>query len=182
MKSASLHLLHSIRPAFRKTHFIVLKTAYDILIYPNPTHPSPTPHDSTTMANPPSSPSFDWKMYRYTPSLPLAALFLALFSILTLLHVYAYIQHRRTGTIYVIIGGLCKLPLALPLLATPHDLETQLTRTRRGRRFLRAHQFALQQCSMGALHRPGHTSAHRAAVLRGNSVHDARSDDTTCRS
>lgn len=121
-------------------------------------------------------------MYRYTPSLPLAALFLALFSILTLLHVYAYLQHRKTGTVYVIVGGLCKPPLPLPLLAAPHDLEMQLTPNRRGRRFLRAHQFALQQHSMGALHHPGHTSAYRAAVLRGSSVYDAGSDDTTCRS
>lgn len=60
------------------------------------------------MANPPSGPTFDWKMYRYTPSLAAAALFLSLFSIMTLLHVYSLINHRKTNTIYVILGGLCK--------------------------------------------------------------------------
>ncbi|KZM26651.1 uncharacterized protein EKO05_0005388 [Ascochyta rabiei] len=61
------------------------------------------------MANPPSSSSFDWKMYRYTPSLPLAALFLALFTILTLLQVWAYVRHRKTSIVYIIIGGLCEI-------------------------------------------------------------------------
>lgn len=59
------------------------------------------------MANPPSSPEFDWKMYRYIPSLAAAILFLVLFSILTLLHVLSYIRHHRTSIIYVILGGLC---------------------------------------------------------------------------
>lgn len=60
------------------------------------------------MANPPSTPEFDWKMYRYIPSLPAAILFLILFFILTILHVYAYIRYRKNSTIYVILGGLCK--------------------------------------------------------------------------
>ncbi|KAJ4990108.1 hypothetical protein SVAN01_04389 [Stagonosporopsis vannaccii] len=61
------------------------------------------------MANPPSSPEFDWKMYRYVPSLPAAILFLALFFILTLLHMYAYIRHRKSSAICVILGGLCEI-------------------------------------------------------------------------
>lgn len=61
------------------------------------------------MANPPSTPEFDWKMYRYIPSLPAAILFLALFFILTLLHVYFYIRHRKTSSICVILGGLCMI-------------------------------------------------------------------------
>ncbi|KAL1598441.1 hypothetical protein SLS59_006725 [Nothophoma quercina] len=61
------------------------------------------------MANPPSSASFDWKMYRYTPSLAAAILFLVLFSILTLLHIYFYLRHRRSSTIYIILGGLCEI-------------------------------------------------------------------------
>ena len=65
------------------------------------------------MANPPSSPSFDWKMYRYVPSLPAAILFLILFSILTLLHVYTYVRTRKTSTIYIILGGLCKAHLSI---------------------------------------------------------------------
>ncbi|KAF3032815.1 hypothetical protein E8E12_003341 [Didymella heteroderae] len=61
------------------------------------------------MANPPPGPSFDWKMYRYTPSLVAAILFLALFTILTLLHVYSYTRSRRTSIIYIILGGLCEI-------------------------------------------------------------------------
>ncbi|KAH6642172.1 RTA1 like protein-domain-containing protein [Boeremia exigua] len=61
------------------------------------------------MANPPTSPKFDWKMYRYVPSLPAAILFLILFIALTMLHVYSYIRHRKTSTIYVILGGLCEI-------------------------------------------------------------------------
>ncbi|KAF9700270.1 hypothetical protein EKO04_001886 [Ascochyta lentis] len=61
------------------------------------------------MANPPTSSSFDWKMYRYTPSLPLAALFLALFTIMTLFHVWSYIRYRKTSIIYVFIGGACEM-------------------------------------------------------------------------
>jgi hypothetical protein len=61
------------------------------------------------MANPPSGPSFDWKMYRYTPSLAAAILFLTLFTILTVLHVYSYTRSRRTSIIYIILGGLCEI-------------------------------------------------------------------------
>lgn len=64
------------------------------------------------MANPPSTPEFDWKMYRYTPSLPLAILFLALFSIMTLLHTWQFVKHRKTTIIYVIIGALCTSPFS----------------------------------------------------------------------
>ncbi|KAJ8112771.1 hypothetical protein OPT61_g4938 [Boeremia exigua] len=61
------------------------------------------------MANPPSSPEFDWKMYRYIPSLPAAILFLVLFTILTILHMHSYTQHRKTSIIYIILGGLCEI-------------------------------------------------------------------------
>lgn len=60
------------------------------------------------MANPPPGPSFDWKMYRYTPSLAAAILFLTLFTIMTLLHVHSYARYRRTSIIYIILGGLCQ--------------------------------------------------------------------------
>lgn len=59
------------------------------------------------MANPPSSPSFDWKMYRYVPSLPAAILFLIVFFGLTLAHVYTYLRQRKSTIIYVILGGIC---------------------------------------------------------------------------
>jgi hypothetical protein len=60
-------------------------------------------------ANPPSDPSFDWKMYRYIPSLAAGILFISLFTILTLFHIYAYTQSRRTSFIYIILGGLCEI-------------------------------------------------------------------------
>lgn len=67
-----------------------------------------------------SDPSFDWKMYRYVPSLPAAILFLVLFSILTLAHVYTYLRYRKTSTIYVILGGICKTsPTHTPAHLTP---------------------------------------------------------------
>ena len=73
------------------------------------------------MANPPSGPSFDWKMYRYIPSLPAAILFLILFFILTLAHVYTYLRYRKTSTIYVILGGICKSSLThTSAHLTPH--------------------------------------------------------------
>ena len=78
------------------------------------------PFRLTILANPPSDPSFDWKMYRYVPSLPAAILFLVLFSILTLAHVYAYLRYRKTSTIYVILGGICKTsPTHTPARLTP---------------------------------------------------------------
>ena len=67
------------------------------------------------MANPPSSPTFDWKMYRYIPSLPAAILFLSLFTILTLFHTYTYLRHRKSSIIYIILGGLCKPSLSVTL-------------------------------------------------------------------
>ncbi|KAF1933155.1 RTA1-domain-containing protein [Didymella exigua CBS 183.55] len=55
------------------------------------------------MANPPSSPSFDWKIYPHPHPHPHP------FTILTLLHGYSYVQHRRTSIIYIILGGLCEI-------------------------------------------------------------------------
>lgn len=66
------------------------------------------------MANPPSSPSFDWKMYRYSPLLVAAIIFLTLFTIVTFLHVYSYARYRRTSTICTILGGLCTSLLSHP--------------------------------------------------------------------
>lgn len=71
------------------------------------------------MANPPSDSSFDWKMYRYTPSLVAAALFLSLFTILTLLHIHSYFRYRKTSIIYVILGGICT-PCPPPPPTHPH--------------------------------------------------------------
>jgi hypothetical protein len=57
------------------------------------------------MANPPSTSKFDWKMYRYVPSLAGAIAALIIFSIMTLLHTWRFLKHRQAILIYVIIGG-----------------------------------------------------------------------------
>ncbi|KAJ4315768.1 hypothetical protein N0V94_005787 [Neodidymelliopsis sp. IMI 364377] len=61
------------------------------------------------MANPPSSSEFDWKMYRYVPSLALGILFVILFSIMAAMHTFAYCRHRKANTIYMILGALCEI-------------------------------------------------------------------------
>jgi hypothetical protein len=62
------------------------------------------------MANPPSSPEFDWKMYRYIPSLAGAIAALVVFLIMTLLHVWQYIRLRKVIIFLVINGALCTFP------------------------------------------------------------------------
>jgi hypothetical protein len=57
------------------------------------------------MANPPSTSKFDWKMYRYVPSLAGAIAALIIFSIMTLLHTWRFLKHRQVILIYVIIGA-----------------------------------------------------------------------------
>jgi hypothetical protein len=69
------------------------------------------------MANPPSSPQFDWKMYRYIPSLAGAAIAMTIFLILTLLHIWKYFTTRSHLLIYIILGALC------PSLQPPHSTQ-----------------------------------------------------------
>lgn len=71
-------------------------------------------------------------MYRYTPSLAAAILFLVLFSILTLLHIYIYLRHRRSSTIYIILGGLCTFPPNLELVRSAylHGKSTNIMQVR----------------------------------------------------
>lgn len=64
------------------------------------------------MANPPSSPKFDWKMYRYVPSLAGAIVALIIFLIMAMLHAWQFMKLRKIIIIYVIVGALC----------TPSDL------------------------------------------------------------
>ncbi|KAF2851581.1 RTA1-domain-containing protein [Plenodomus tracheiphilus IPT5] len=61
------------------------------------------------MANPPSTPEFDWKMYRYTPSLAAAVSSLVFFLLLALLHLYQFLQRRNRIIIFVVIGTLCEV-------------------------------------------------------------------------
>ncbi|KAH7384359.1 RTA1 like protein-domain-containing protein [Phaeosphaeria sp. MPI-PUGE-AT-0046c] len=57
------------------------------------------------MANPPSSPKFDWKMFRYIPSLAGAIVALTIFSIMTLLHSWQFLRLRQPIVLYVLIGA-----------------------------------------------------------------------------
>ncbi|KAF2027425.1 RTA1-domain-containing protein [Setomelanomma holmii] len=61
------------------------------------------------MANPPSSPEFDWKMYRYVPTLVGAIIALIIFLIMALLHLWQYLKLRKSIIIYVVLGALCEV-------------------------------------------------------------------------
>ncbi|OAL46717.1 RTA1 like protein [Pyrenochaeta sp. DS3sAY3a] len=61
------------------------------------------------MANPPSSPKFDWKMYRYVPSLAGAVICLVVFSIMALLHLWQFLKLKNRILIFVLIGTLCEI-------------------------------------------------------------------------
>lgn len=60
------------------------------------------------MANPPSSPEFDWKMYRYVPTLVGAVIALIIFLIMALLHLWQFLRLRQRIVIFVVIGAFCK--------------------------------------------------------------------------
>ena len=66
------------------------------------------------MANPPSSPEFDWKMYRYIPSLAGALVALSIFFIMTLLHLYQFLRSRNRIILFVVIGASGTPPLPSP--------------------------------------------------------------------
>ncbi|KAK1913194.1 hypothetical protein P3342_005130 [Pyrenophora teres f. teres] len=61
-----------------------------------------------TRQNPPTSPTFDFKMYRYTPSLASAILCAVVFSILALVHLALYVRRRNRVVALVVIGALCE--------------------------------------------------------------------------
>ncbi|KAF1921391.1 RTA1 like protein-domain-containing protein [Ampelomyces quisqualis] len=61
------------------------------------------------MGNPPSHPTFDWKMFRYVPSLAGAIVALVIFSIMTLLHTWQLLKSRQVIMIYVIVGAILEV-------------------------------------------------------------------------
>ncbi|KAF2825900.1 RTA1-domain-containing protein [Ophiobolus disseminans] len=61
------------------------------------------------MANPPSSPEFDWKMFRYVPSLAGAIICLIIFLIMALLHIWQYLRLRKAIIIYIVVGAFCEV-------------------------------------------------------------------------
>lgn len=52
---------------------------------------------------------FDFRLYRYTPSLGIAAVAVVAFALLTSYHVYLIKRHRSLYFIAFTIGGLCEL-------------------------------------------------------------------------
>lgn len=62
----------------------------------------------TAMANPPSSTAFDWKMFRYVPSLAAAIAALIVFLFMAILHLYQFVKQRNRIVIFVVIGAFCK--------------------------------------------------------------------------
>lgn len=63
------------------------------------------------MANPPSGGGFDWKMYRYVPSLAAAIIALTVFSIMATLHFWQWLKLRNHIILYIVVGTACGLPL-----------------------------------------------------------------------
>jgi hypothetical protein len=72
------------------------------------------------MANPPSSPEFDWKMYRYIPTLAGAIIALIVFFVLACLHLWQFLRLRQMVVIYVIIGAFCTFILNTDVAGLKH--------------------------------------------------------------
>ncbi|KAF1944759.1 RTA1-domain-containing protein [Clathrospora elynae] len=75
------------------------------------------------MANPPSSPEFDWKMYRYVPSLAGAIVCITIFLIMALLHLYQYFQLKNRIIIFVVIGAMSEVAGYSARIASHFDNE-----------------------------------------------------------
>lgn len=54
--------------------------------------------------------AFDFRLYRYTPSLSAAIVFVAVFAILTAMHIWRIQRHRSFYFTAFTIGGVCKTP------------------------------------------------------------------------
>ena len=52
--------------------------------------------------------AFDFKLYRYDPSMPAAIIFTILFLLITAVHLYQVIRTKTMIFIPFVIGGLCK--------------------------------------------------------------------------
>lgn len=55
-----------------------------------------------------TTPAFDFKLYRYEPSLIAAIIFVVVFAVLTLLHVWRLYNTRAFYFTAFTIGGVCK--------------------------------------------------------------------------
>lgn len=66
---------------------------------------------------------WDFKLYRYTPSLPAAIVGVVVFAILTLLHIWRLKRHRAYYFTAFTVGGLCMCQNSPPYvlrLGTPY--------------------------------------------------------------
>lgn len=55
-----------------------------------------------------SSQHIDFKLYRYTPSVAAGAIFVALFVITTVIHLWQLIKTRSWYFIAFVLGGICE--------------------------------------------------------------------------
>lgn len=55
-----------------------------------------------------ASEAFDFKLYRYTPSLPAAIVFAAVFAVLSALHTWQLARHRAYYFTAFTVGGYCE--------------------------------------------------------------------------
>ena len=67
----------------------------------------------------------DFQLYRYTPSLAAAILFIVLFVLITAYHLYQVIRAKCWYFLIFVVGGVCKLPL--PFGLTLGDYRSNLT-------------------------------------------------------
>ena len=52
--------------------------------------------------------AFDFRLYRYTPSLPAATVFVVVFAVLSGLHTWKLLKHRAYYFTAFTVGGYCK--------------------------------------------------------------------------
>lgn len=52
--------------------------------------------------------AYDFKLYRYTPSLPAAVVFVIVFTVLSVLHTWKLMKHRAYYFTAFTLGGYCK--------------------------------------------------------------------------
>jgi len=60
--------------------------------------------------------AFDFQLYHYDPSLPAAVVAVAVFAILTALHILKILRHRSLYFTPFVVGGLCTSPIPGPVI------------------------------------------------------------------
>jgi hypothetical protein len=75
---------------------------------------------SDNAAAPSSNSDFDFKLYRYTPSLPAAIVAVVVFFTLTCLHIWRLTRTRAFYFIAFSVGGACKMPPSSSSMPCPN--------------------------------------------------------------